>query len=137
MFTLWAALATAMRIGCAFFFSLLTYKKNRQPGILPNVRYLLVIISKLICQLTIAHSDIHQTAAFENTLRSENTKNSKYTNGAMVVVVTFDASLGRRTEVNQQRDRPTSSTEITERLVVFAFRELGERFALHDDVAHR
>lgn len=56
-------------------FSLLTYKKNRQPGILPNVRYLLVIISKLICQLTIAHSDIHQTAAFENTLRSENTKN--------------------------------------------------------------
>ena len=61
---------------------------------------------------------------------------SKYTNGAMVVVVTFDASLGRRTEVHQQRDRPTCGTEITKRLVVFAFRELGERFALHDDVAH-
>ena len=70
-----STLSMIMRDIIPFFFSLLTYKKNRQPGILPNVRYLLVIISKLICQLTIAHSDIHQTAAFENTLRSENTKN--------------------------------------------------------------
>ena len=83
-----------------FLFPSLPKRKNRQPGILPNVRYLLVIISKLICQLTIAHSDIHQTAAFENTLRSENTKNSKYTNGAMIVVVAFDACLGGCTEVN-------------------------------------